>query len=390
VGEIPAGRVAVVCSHKQWGPVYATCIFCNSALGQNDSIEHFPVGRKLAFDAAKGRLWAVCGTCERWNLSPLEERWEAIEESERAFRDATKRVATDNIGLAKLQDGTELVRIGAPLKKEFAFWRYDDIVRKRNWQLFYQMTGIGVLSPFLTHMAPVAVGASMFGGAAVQLGVSAIYQTVQSHRHSVRITDNNGILLTLTRYQATWARYHFDEREARLSLNVASWSDADQSILSRAGSRLLSAATLSKRNYRRVDIEGEAAIKALHNMLPAVNVYFNDATVVNSAVDLIERAGHPIAMLQIARHTTPPEKSRRFDPKRGRLMSVPPVVRLAVEMSTHEEEERRLLEGDARELERRWKDAEEIAAISDSLTLPMCVEHDMQQLRERHASASIG
>lgn len=54
--------------------MYATCLFCNGALGQNDAVETFPVGRRLAFDAAKGRLWVVCRACERWNLTPLEER----------------------------------------------------------------------------------------------------------------------------------------------------------------------------------------------------------------------------------------------------------------------------------------------------------------------------
>jgi hypothetical protein len=68
----------------------------------------------------------VCRHCERWNLSPLEERWEAIEEAERLYRDTRKRVATDNIGLAKLRDGTTIVRIGEPLRPEFAAWRYGD------------------------------------------------------------------------------------------------------------------------------------------------------------------------------------------------------------------------------------------------------------------------
>lgn len=62
--------------------MYSTCLFCSSALGRNESIEHFAVGRRLAFDAAKGRLWVICPTCARWNLTPLESRWEAIEEKE--------------------------------------------------------------------------------------------------------------------------------------------------------------------------------------------------------------------------------------------------------------------------------------------------------------------
>jgi len=39
----------------------------------------------------------------------------AIEECERAFRDTRLRVTTTNIGLARLRNGTELVRIGSPL-----------------------------------------------------------------------------------------------------------------------------------------------------------------------------------------------------------------------------------------------------------------------------------
>ncbi|MDP9348009.1 MAG: hypothetical protein M3P24_02540, partial [Gemmatimonadota bacterium] len=111
--------------------MYSTCIFCHAPLGANESVEHFPVGRRLAFDAAKGRLWAVCRSCQRWNLSPLEERWEAIEECERLYRDTRTRVATENVGLARLADGTDLVRIGRPRRPEMAAWRYGDQFGRR-------------------------------------------------------------------------------------------------------------------------------------------------------------------------------------------------------------------------------------------------------------------
>jgi hypothetical protein len=106
-------------------------MFCHAGLGSNEAIEHFPVGRRLAFDAAKGRLWAVCRSCERWNLSPLEERWEAIEECERLFRDTKLRVSTENIGLARLKEGTTLVRVGDPQRPEMAAWRYGDRFHRR-------------------------------------------------------------------------------------------------------------------------------------------------------------------------------------------------------------------------------------------------------------------
>ena len=106
--------------------MYRTCIYCKKALGSNEVVEEFPVGRRLAFDAAKGRLWVVCRRCERWNLSPLEERWEAVETCEKLFRGTRVRVSSENIGLARHPEGLELVRIGKPLRPEFAAWRYGD------------------------------------------------------------------------------------------------------------------------------------------------------------------------------------------------------------------------------------------------------------------------
>ncbi|MDB4950761.1 MAG: hypothetical protein JWM27_3410 [Gemmatimonadetes bacterium] len=45
--------------------MYRSCIFCSANLGANQAVEEFPVGRSLAFDAWKGRLWAVCPRCGR-------------------------------------------------------------------------------------------------------------------------------------------------------------------------------------------------------------------------------------------------------------------------------------------------------------------------------------
>ena len=111
--------------------MYATCLFCSAAFGRNQALETMPVGRRLAFDAHRGRLWVVCGRCARWNLTPLDERWEAIEDAERVFRGTRMRVTTDNIGMARLPDGTDLVRVGRPLRPEFAAWRYGDQLGRR-------------------------------------------------------------------------------------------------------------------------------------------------------------------------------------------------------------------------------------------------------------------
>src|SRR6266567_4150658 len=104
--------------------MYTACLFCHADLGANYFLPTFPVGRRLAFDPRKGRLWVVCTRCGRWNLTPLEERWEAIDECERLFRGTRLRMSTDNIGLAQFRGAFELVRVGPALLPEIASWRY--------------------------------------------------------------------------------------------------------------------------------------------------------------------------------------------------------------------------------------------------------------------------
>ena len=151
--------------------MYSTCLFCNKTLGANETFETFPVGKRIAFDAAKGRLWVVCPHCERWNLSPLEERWEAIELGEKLYRDARRRVSTDNVGLAKLRDGTTLVRIGEPLRPEFAAWRYgDQFGRRRNRQMLIASAGVVAVGSVIAGGMAAGVSVAAFGGVYGNLG----------------------------------------------------------------------------------------------------------------------------------------------------------------------------------------------------------------------------
>ncbi|MEP6779363.1 MAG: hypothetical protein ABJC26_05690 [Gemmatimonadaceae bacterium] len=89
-------------------------------------------------------------------MSPLETRWEAIEECERAFRGTKLRVSTDNVGLAQLKEGTELVRIGAPMRPEFAAWRYGDQFGKRQ-RKFVAMTSAGLVGMVTPSIAQLYV-----------------------------------------------------------------------------------------------------------------------------------------------------------------------------------------------------------------------------------------
>jgi len=73
-------------------------------------VEEFSVGRWIAFDPARGRLWVLCAGCRQWNLSPFEERWEALESLERICRDTRARYSTGEISLVRHAEGPDLGR----------------------------------------------------------------------------------------------------------------------------------------------------------------------------------------------------------------------------------------------------------------------------------------
>ena len=52
-------------------------------------------------------------------------------------------------------------------------------------------------------------------------------------------------------------------------------------------------------------------------------------------------------------------------------------------MALHEEVERRAMSGELQELERAWRDAEEIAGISDNLLLPESVSAAIEKLKRK-------
>ncbi len=365
--------------------MYATCLFCHGALGRNESIEHFPVGRRLAFDGAKGRLWVVCPECKRWNLSPLESRWEAIEEAERAYRETRARVATEHIGLAKLKEGLELVRVGKPLLPEFAAWRYGDTFRKRFWNEKRWQRGLaaaGVIGASATaasvllggrhslwYMAPSTLMQSL---QAVQLA-----RTLVVARRARTALRHEGKLLRVSLRDAVDAKL-FAVADGSWRLRVA------HRLVSPTG-RLLrtigirSSAPLLDVTYST--IEGDAARRALAQLLPATNLTGGSAVDIATAVDII--AAQPHQPQRTGHYLTAPDPATRAMLERPhvQLGTLPAAYRLALEMSLHEADERRALDGELRELEARWREADEIAAIADSMFTNDAVDARLTELR---------
>ena len=66
--------------------------------------------------------------------------------------------------------------------------------------------------------------------------------------------------------------------------------------------------------------------------------------------------------------------------KLGLVGKLPKPTKLALEMAVHGEQERRALEGELWLLEAAWREAEQIAGISDDLFVPA----DAEEFIERH------
>jgi hypothetical protein len=86
-----------------------------------------------------------------------------------------------------------------------------------------------------------------------------------------------------------------------------------------------------------------------------------------------------------AAREVPPFWSRGSRRRKG-VAGLPLDTRLAIEMAVNEENERIALEGELALLELAWKEAEEIAAIADTLALPREVEEQFDELRRKARS----
>jgi hypothetical protein len=337
--------------------MFSTCLFCHNQLGKNDVVEHFPVGSRLAFDSKRGRLWAVCSHCRRWNLSPLDDRWQAIDECERLFRSTRARVSTDNVGLAPLAAGVDLVRIGEPLRPEFAAWRYGSQLqwRRRRAGIAAGVVGAaGVAAATVAGPALLAAAAPLMGQALIGYMVplwvvpSMVAVDMVDHwqweRVALRVLSPQGRKLKV-RVKHLWeSAYYTDRYTDELSL------------------RLVHDGGVTR-------YEGDKALFAGGRLLARANWLGGAAGLVQRAVRRIDESGDADSFLYRTASRFSRFHGRRMLAAYRRIgaMSLLADERLALEMAVHEESERRALEGELALLAEEWKEAEEIAAIADDM-----------------------
>lgn len=332
------------------------------------------MGRRVAFDAAKGRLWVVCRHCERWNLAPFDQRWEAIEQAERLYRNTRTRVATDNIGLARLSEGLELVRIGKPLRPEFAAWRYGDQFGRRRRRAI--ITGAGLIGS-TGAIAAMVVGAAPAGAGAVLL--LPFFQLVNigviAATHGF---DNKPYAHPEGGYFHPFGTPKLVQRpdvEEGWGLEIGYTS------YSRERPSLLKQLTQKNNEIGRMQIRGLDATQILRRVLPRVNRGGASSSTLRESVAMIEQAGEASNFGRWAAEQRRAWGARQFYGDTGDLAHIPSSARLAFEMAVFEDDERRALEGELKQLQRAWEDAERIAGIADSLVVPRHVEQRLDELK---------
>lgn len=334
--------------------MYSTCLFCSNALGTNDVLETLPVGRRLAFDAAKGRLWVICPSCARWNLVPFDTRLETIDSCERLFRETRVRYSTATIGLARLSEGLELVRIGAALRPEFAAWRYGQRLGRRRG----------------ANSHAVRDGAGVFGG--IAQGIQAVQWLLMLpfldagirpshalHRDRLIRDPGTGYLLRVPEVALVQSILSRDKDGWRLEIPYRSHLEYVLGVDPLA--------IASFRDHPAVGFFRGAELQhALGRVLPSIESRVPSQAVVQEATRLVERnLDDPTGLFAYVAGRPLRFETRREFP----LLEVGPEVRLALEMMAHEETERVALAGELALLEREWRDAERIAKISDELAV---------------------
>jgi len=127
-------------------------------------------------------------------------------------------------------------------------------------------------------------------------------------------------------------------------------------------------------------VYGDEALRISGQILPNMNNQGASKRELKEAINLIEEHRDTNAFFRAAAKTADRPRWTR-DSDRGTLQQLPSQVLLALEMISHEESERRAMEGDLRLLEEMWKEAEEIAAISDDMFLPEDISRRLDEMK---------
>jgi hypothetical protein len=311
------------------------CIYCHLPLTENQTLENFRVGRRIAFDPGRGRLWAICGSCRRWNLAPIEERWEALEELEKLSRDRGRLLSqTDHIALFKLED-LDVVRVGRAHLVEEAWWRYGQELQRRRTQS--RLMTAAEVALYMGAMSLTTIGIFWFGG-----GGQPIHSLVRWRK-----------------FGSTAWRGEKMCRRCGKSLHEVSFKKSAHLIVQTTDTGAVVLDLRCKRcGFRNTDggvsFEGPDAERMLRRVLAYHNFSGAPEQRVKDAVRMIDQAGSAHQLIRSLG-----QRSFRIADRKQKESVI------ALEIAVNDEAERELLELELAELEARWREEEELAAIVD-------------------------
>jgi len=333
--------------------MFRSCAFCNAPLDGDGGPSGLGVGRRLAFDEWKGRLWVICSKCSRWNLTPLDDRLDRIDAVARAARQGRVAAATDQVALIRWQ-GYDFVQVGKPPRVELATWRYGERLRSR------QRERMKVVIPLSIAAIGLGIAANVVAGGGLGVFVwnlhrvaDRLYIAIVGNRRVVLseppICERCGSLMQLRARHVQHAR-------------VVPDAHADVAVL------------LSCPRCRRegTQLGGSDAVQVLRQGLTYLNVTRSGRRRAEDAARVVDEIGGPERLLRdVARREVT-------------LRSLRPERRLALEMAVDERAE-------VEELERQWRTAEEIAEIADgTLSTSAQLEEELRRLKRRAGDQPSG
>jgi hypothetical protein len=130
------------------------------------------------------------------------------------------------------------------------------------------------------------------------------------------------------------------------------------------------------------EVHGETAIRVAAHLLPRLNRASAPARKVKAAVAFATKYEAQSRVFEEAARIAASRRNWNDFSKEPFLKNLPAEMRLALEMVSHEESERRAMDGELALLESAWKEAEEIAAISDDMFLPEEISQRLAELKK--------
>jgi hypothetical protein len=315
----------------------------------------------MAFDPVRGRLWAVCEACHRWNLAPIEERWEALEELDRLVTDRGKLLSqTDNIALIRAGE-MEIVRVGrATQLVEEAWWRYGRELRERRSRH--------------SRLSWIEMGAaltiSVTAGGAWWYFQGDLLSKIARWRKFGSIAWNGqldcprcGNVLTQLRFRDTGHLIVVPGTPQRADLEhepvgiALQWRCTQCRYADKEGGLHIAGITAQRVLQRSL---------AWHHYAGASEKRIREATQAIEAAGTVDRFAFNVA-----------EKSptiESLNKKTRRTESI------ALEIALNDDAERRLLELELKDLEERWREEELLAAIVDDELTPVPALEKLRRL----------